>query len=59
MSRLAPVVVAVALKEGRFVTTYLLSDGQVLAFFGCWANERPEDGWLALAETFEFLPAEA
>lgn len=47
------------LEEGRFFTTYLLSDGQVLAFFGCWANERPEDDWLALAETFEFLPAEA
>ena len=48
---------AVARKEGRFVTTYLLSDGQVLAFFGLWANERPEDDWLSIAETFEFLPA--
>ena len=46
------------LEEGRFVTTYILSVGQGLAFFGCWANERPEDVWLALAETLEFLPAE-
>jgi hypothetical protein len=46
------------LEEGRFFTTYLLSDGPVLAFFGCWANERPADDWLALAETFEFLPAD-
>jgi hypothetical protein len=45
--------------EGRFITTYLLTIGRVLAFFACWANERPEDDWLAIAETFEFLPDEA
>ncbi len=44
--------------DARYATTYILTDGRVLLFLGCWAPERPDDDWLSIAETIEFLPAE-
>jgi hypothetical protein len=44
--------------DARYGTTYILTDGRVLLFLGCWAPERPSDDWLSIAETIEFLPAE-
>ena len=37
---------------------YMLTDGQVAATLLCIAPAPPDDGWLSVAETFEFLPAE-
>ena len=44
--------------DARYGTTYILTDGRVLLFLGCWAPERPADDWLSIAEGIEFLPAE-
>ena len=44
--------------EGAFGSSYLLTDGQVADSLLCRGSERPEDRWLSIAETFEFLPAE-
>lgn len=44
--------------DARYGTTYILTDGRVLLFLGCWAPERPADDWLSIAKTIEFLPAE-
>ena len=44
--------------DARYGTTYILTDGRVLLFLGCWAPERPADDWLSIAETIEFLPEE-
>lgn len=44
--------------DARYGTTYLMTDGRVLLFFACWAPERPDDDWLTIAETIEFLPEE-
>jgi hypothetical protein len=37
---------------------YWLTDGRVLATLGCQATRGPDDHWLPIAETFEFLPAD-
>lgn len=37
-------------------TQYALTNGSVLYYVGCSGVEAPDDGWLSLAETFEFLP---
>ena len=40
--------------------TYMLSDGTTFYSLGCTASNPPEDRWLSIAETFEFLaPDEA
>jgi hypothetical protein len=44
--------------DARYDTTYILTDGRILFFLGCLAPERPDDDWLSIAETIEFLPAE-
>ena len=40
----------------RYSTTYLMTNGRVLVFFGCWSDERPADDWEAIAATIEYLP---
>ena len=44
--------------EGVFGSSYLLTDGKVHDSLLCRGSERPEDRWLSIAESFEFLPAE-
>ena len=44
--------------EGIFGSSYLLTDGKIHDSLLCRGSERPEDRWLSIAETFEFLPAE-
>ena len=44
--------------EGAFGSSYLLTDGKVHDSLLCRGSERPEDRWLSIAKTFEFLPAE-
>jgi len=44
--------------EGLFGSSYLLTDGKVFDSLLCSGSERPDDDWLSIAETFEFLPAE-
>ena len=49
-----------SVEEGyaRFTTYYILINDFGLLFFLCWDPERPDDDWLSIAETIEFLPAE-
>ena len=42
----------------RYNTYYILVNDFGLLFFLCWGPERPDDDWLSIAETIEFLPAE-
>ena len=46
--------------SGRPATAwvYLDNDGHAAAALLCRSDEPPDDGWLSIAETFEFLPAE-
>jgi len=44
--------------EARYGAIYLLVDGHTFLSLFCGAPERPEDDWLAIAETLEFLPME-
>jgi hypothetical protein len=37
---------------------YRMTDGQSLGILGCAATSGPDDHWLSIAETFEFLPIE-
>jgi hypothetical protein len=39
-------------------TQYYFTDGDRWLFLNCSADERRGDGWLSIAETFEFLPVE-
>ena len=39
-------------------TAYLFTDGSAWWRLECTSPEPPEDRWLSIAETFEFLPAE-
>ena len=39
-------------------TAYLLTDGAGYYSLTCYGFEPPDDRWLSIAETFEFLPAE-
>ena len=34
------------------------AQGDAWMHLACWSPERPDDHWLSIAETFEFLPAE-
>jgi len=47
-------------ESGWHYTEYVLGKDGDFYVIGCGANawEQPEDRWLAIAETFEFLPAE-
>jgi hypothetical protein len=38
-------------------STYYFVDDEQVHVLTCTGLERPEDGWLSIAETFEFLPA--
>jgi hypothetical protein len=42
--------------EGVFGSLYLLTDGSVHDTLRCRGSERPDDRWLSIAESFEFLP---
>jgi hypothetical protein len=44
--------------EGVFGSSYTLTDGKVADSLLCSGSERPDDDWLSIAETFEFLPAD-
>jgi hypothetical protein len=46
-----------AVGDGAYQTQYLFTDGDRWLFLNCSAAERRDDGWLSIAETFEFLPA--
>lgn len=37
---------------------YVYSDSALWMYLACWSPDAPEDRWLSIAETFEFLPAE-
>jgi len=39
-----------------FGSSYLLTVGNVHDSLLCRGSERPEDRWLSIAESFEFLP---
>ena len=39
-------------------TVYVLAGDSLHLGVSCVASARPEDGWLSIAETFEYLPAE-
>ncbi len=45
-------------KDATYVTTYIMVDSLRVLFLGCYAPERPDDDWLSIAETIEFLPIE-
>jgi hypothetical protein len=44
--------------SARYLTTYILTDGLGFLTLACYAPERPDDDWLSIAETIEFLPIE-
>lgn len=64
-----PVVTEVSLSLGRTIRgdwerwrgipaiAWIFTDGDRRAALLCRADEAPEDGWLSIAESFEFLPA--
>ena len=37
---------------------YYFTDPEAWFYLECWSRVTPADGWLSIAETFEFLPAE-
>ena len=37
---------------------YYLTDGRLIAGLYCKSTDDPEDHWLSIAESFEFLSAE-
>jgi hypothetical protein len=39
-------------------TAVYILEGDTVAIFSCASPEPPDDDWLSIAETFEFLPAE-
>jgi hypothetical protein len=41
------------------ISRYHFSDGNAWYYLQCGAQEPPDDRWLSVAETFEFLPQEA
>ena len=45
-------------EEGFSGSWYLLTDGTNFYGLICGAPDLPEDRWLSVAETFEFLPTE-
>jgi len=45
-------------EEGFSGATYMLTDGATFYGLMCDASNPPEDRWLSIAETFEFLPVE-
>jgi hypothetical protein len=45
-------------EEGFSGASYMLSDGTTFYGLLCRASDPPEDRWLSIAETFEFLPEE-
>ena len=44
--------------DGRHHAFYAIGSEQSVALLWCWAVEPPQDRWLSIAETFEFLPRE-
>jgi hypothetical protein len=44
--------------DAAFGTSYVLTDGSVHDAVLCRGSERPDDRWLSIAETVEFLPAD-
>lgn len=41
-----------------FFSAYYFTDGAMFHLMTCTGTVRPDDGWLSIAETFEFLPGE-
>jgi hypothetical protein len=46
-------------EHGFYSRTYYLVSADAWFVLGCGARDRPEDRWLSIAETFEFLPVTA
>jgi hypothetical protein len=44
--------------DGGSATAWIFLDGERRVVLFCQSEEPPEDRWLSIAETFEFLPAE-
>jgi len=44
--------------DGRASREYLFTDTTAWLRLSCVSNEPPDERWLSVAETFEFLPAE-
>jgi hypothetical protein len=44
--------------EATHLSVYLLRDGNTFYWISCAGDDLPDDRWLSIAETFEFLPAE-
>jgi hypothetical protein len=45
--------------DGDHLTQYDLNDGDRWVSIGCTTSANPpDDSWLSIAETFEFLPAQ-
>jgi pimeloyl-ACP methyl ester carboxylesterase len=42
--------------DGRANDAYIYSDAKVWIRMECWSFNPPDDRWLSIAETFEFLP---
>jgi hypothetical protein len=45
-------------QSGRSGTQYRFEEDGEWFILGCYADDPPDDRWLSVAETFEFLPAE-
>jgi hypothetical protein len=54
-----PAIRHVVESEGTVGAAYLFSDGFELFFLSCFGDRPSDDHWLSIAETFEFMPAEA
>ena len=44
--------------EATHLSVYLLRGGNTFYWISCAGDDPPDDRWLSIAETFEFLPAE-
>jgi hypothetical protein len=44
--------------EGAAHDAYVFTDSEAWFLLECWSPDPPEDRWLSIAETFEFLPVE-
>jgi hypothetical protein len=44
--------------DGWTVGGYVYTDSEAWFKLECWSPDPPEDHWLSIAESFEFLPVE-
>jgi hypothetical protein len=52
------VVIDTAYRDGRHYRDYVVTDGERWGALICGSRSPPDDRWLSIAETIEFLPAE-